>query len=147
MVSLPKQASRPLFLNTGCAARVFGLVAPRSLKIVYIAWMSLAFTMGLLASAVVLTIFYFPVITLLECRAIIWQGLPFRKTRSQREELLAGARSFENPKACGLRATILMSSKTASPDLPVHPPSRLKTLGLIENMLQQHVPIVFFCFC
>ncbi len=35
MVSLPKQASRPLFLNTGCAARVFGLVAPRSLKIVY----------------------------------------------------------------------------------------------------------------
>ena len=62
MVSLPKQASRPLFLNTGCAARVFGLVAPRSLKIVYIAWMSLAFTMGLLASAVVLTIFYFPVI-------------------------------------------------------------------------------------
>jgi hypothetical protein len=62
VVSLPEQASRPLFLNTGCAARGFGLVAPRSLKIAYIAWMSLAFTMGLLVSTVVLTIFYFLVI-------------------------------------------------------------------------------------
>jgi hypothetical protein len=48
MVSLPEQASRPLFLNTGVLLVVFGLVAPRSFKIAYIAWMSLAFTMGLL---------------------------------------------------------------------------------------------------
>jgi hypothetical protein len=53
----------PYFLTPGVLLVVFGLVAPRSLKIVYIAWMSLAFTMGLLVSAVVLTIFYFLVIT------------------------------------------------------------------------------------
>ena len=38
---------------------LFGFVAPRALEIVYIAWMSLAFTMGLLVSTVVLTLFYF----------------------------------------------------------------------------------------
>jgi hypothetical protein len=53
----------PYFLTPGVLLVVFGLVAPRSLKIVYIAWMSLAFTMGLLVSTVVLTIFYFLVIT------------------------------------------------------------------------------------
>ena len=54
--------------------------------------MNLVFTMGLLVSTVVLTIFYFLVITPIGIGgAIIWQGLPFRKTRSQREELLAGA--------------------------------------------------------
>jgi hypothetical protein len=81
----------PYFLTPGVLLVVFGLVAPRSLKIAYIAWMSLAFTMGLLVSTVVLTIFYFLVITPIGIGAIIWQGLPFRKTRSQREELLAGA--------------------------------------------------------
>jgi len=55
----------PYFLTPGVLLVVFGLVAPRSFKIAYIASMSLAFTMGLLASAVVLTIFYFPVITLM----------------------------------------------------------------------------------
>ena len=53
----------PYFLTPGVLLVVFGLVAPRSLKIAYIAWMSLAFTMGLLVSTVVLTIFYFLVIT------------------------------------------------------------------------------------
>ena len=38
---------------------LFGFVAPRALEIVYIAWMSLAFTMGLLVSTVALTLFYF----------------------------------------------------------------------------------------
>ena len=32
-----------------------------------------------------------------------------------------------------------MSSKTASPDLPVHPPFRLKTSGSIEKCSRQHV--------
>lgn len=40
----------PYFLTPGVLLVVFGLVAPRSLKIAYIAWMSLAFTMGLLVS-------------------------------------------------------------------------------------------------
>lgn len=53
----------PYFLTPGVLLVVFGLVAPRSLKIAYIAWMSLAFIIGLLVSAVVVTIFYFLVIT------------------------------------------------------------------------------------
>ena len=48
MVSLPEQASRPLFLNSECVLVLFGFVARRALEIAYIAWMSLAFTMGLL---------------------------------------------------------------------------------------------------
>ena len=48
MVSLPEQASRPLFLNSECVLVLFGFVAPSALEIVYIPWMSLAFTMGLL---------------------------------------------------------------------------------------------------
>lgn len=49
----------PYFLTPGVLLVVFGLVAPRSLKIAYIAWMSLAFIIGLLVSAVVVTIFTF----------------------------------------------------------------------------------------
>ena len=53
----------PYFLTPGVLLVLFGLVAPRFLKIVYIAWMSLALTMGLLVSTVILTLFYFLVIT------------------------------------------------------------------------------------
>ena len=44
----------PYFLTPGVLLVVFGLVAPRSLKIAYIAWMSLAFTMGLLRNRILL---------------------------------------------------------------------------------------------
>ena len=44
----------PYFLTPGVLLVVFGLVAPRSLKIAYIAWMSLAFTMGLLRNHILL---------------------------------------------------------------------------------------------
>ena len=47
----------PYFLMPGVVLVLFGFVAPRALEVVYIAWMSLAFTMGLLVSAVVLTLF------------------------------------------------------------------------------------------
>jgi len=53
----------PYFLIPGVVLVLFGFVAPRALKVVYIAWMSLALTMGLLVSTVVLTLFYFIVIT------------------------------------------------------------------------------------
>ena len=52
----------PYFLIPGVVLVFFGFVAPRALKVVYIAWMSLALTMGLLVSTVVLTLFYFIVI-------------------------------------------------------------------------------------
>ena len=41
----------------GVVLVLFGFVAPRALEVVYIAWMILAFTVGLLVSAVVLTLF------------------------------------------------------------------------------------------
>ena len=44
----------PYFLTPGVLLVVFGLVAPRSFKIAYIAGMSLAFTMGLLRNHILL---------------------------------------------------------------------------------------------
>ena len=44
----------PYFLTPGVLLVVFGLVAPRSFKIACIAWMSLAFTMGLLRNHILL---------------------------------------------------------------------------------------------
>jgi len=38
----------PYFLTASVVLVLFGFVAPSALEIVYIAWMSLAFTMGLL---------------------------------------------------------------------------------------------------
>src|SRR3954464_2409506 len=53
----------PFFLAPGAFLAVLGLVAPRTLKIIYIPWMALAFTLGLLVSTVILTLFYFLVMT------------------------------------------------------------------------------------
>ena len=53
----------PYFLTPGVVLVFFGLIAPRILKPVYILWMALAFSLGLVASTVVLTICYFLVIT------------------------------------------------------------------------------------
>jgi hypothetical protein len=82
----------PYFLTPGVLLVVFGLVAPRSLKIAYICLDESGLYYGstclhggphdLLLSG------HHPY---RDWGAIIWQGLPFRKTRSQREELLAGA--------------------------------------------------------
>jgi hypothetical protein len=53
----------PYFLTPGVLLVLLGFVAPRALKVIYIAWMSLSFTLGLLVSTVVLTLFYFLIIT------------------------------------------------------------------------------------
>jgi uncharacterized BrkB/YihY/UPF0761 family membrane protein len=53
----------PWFLTPGALLAVLGLIVPRALKGVYVAWMGLAFMMGLVMSAVILTLFYFLVIT------------------------------------------------------------------------------------
>jgi len=44
----------PYFLTPGVLLVVSGLVAARSFKIAYIAWMSLAFTMGLLRNHILM---------------------------------------------------------------------------------------------
>lgn len=53
----------PYLLIPGALLMFFGLVAPRALKGVYIAWMALAFTLGLVVSTLVLAICYFGIIT------------------------------------------------------------------------------------
>ena len=42
---------------------VFGLALPKALKWVYIAWMSLALVLGLLVSTLLLTVFFYLVVT------------------------------------------------------------------------------------
>ena len=56
------KAHYPWFLWPGVTLLILGTFLPRSLKPVYIAWMSLAILMGFVVSNVVLTLFFFFVI-------------------------------------------------------------------------------------
>ncbi len=53
----------PWFLTPGVLLVLLGLIAPRALRTVYGAWMGLASIMGLIVSTVILSIFYYLVIT------------------------------------------------------------------------------------
>lgn len=53
----------PYLLTPGVALMGFGAIAPRSLRPVYIGWMAMAFTLGLIISTVLLTLFFYFVIT------------------------------------------------------------------------------------
>lgn len=53
----------PWLLTPGVLLIAFGLVLPGSLKFVYIAWMSLAMVLGFIVSHVILTLFFYLVIT------------------------------------------------------------------------------------
>jgi saxitoxin biosynthesis operon SxtJ-like protein len=54
--------SYPFFLWPGVALMIFGAIAPRVLKYPYIAWMSLALTLGFIMSYVILTLFFFVIV-------------------------------------------------------------------------------------
>ena len=57
---------KPFFawsLTPGVVLMAFGLAWPRALKLVYIAWMSLAIVLGFVVSTILLTLFFFLVIT------------------------------------------------------------------------------------
>src|SRR5262245_486712 len=56
-------AAFPWFLAAGGALVLPGLIFPKVLKPVYIAWMFLAFVLGFVVSHVILTLFFFVVIT------------------------------------------------------------------------------------
>lgn len=53
----------PYFMAPGALLFLFGAIAPRGLRIPYLAWMGLAFSLGLIVTTVLLTVFYFVVIT------------------------------------------------------------------------------------
>jgi hypothetical protein len=60
---LRHRPSAPYLLGIGGFLILSGLMAPRALKYIYIVWMSLAFVLGYVVSTILLTLFYFLVIT------------------------------------------------------------------------------------
>jgi hypothetical protein len=60
---LRQKSSYPIFFGAGAALSIFGVIWPRVLKYIYIAWMALAFTLGFVMSNMILTLFFFMVVT------------------------------------------------------------------------------------
>jgi len=57
------KAAYPFFLWPGAGLVVAGMIFPRALRSVYIAWMSVAFVLGFVMAHVILTLFFFLVVT------------------------------------------------------------------------------------
>ena len=57
------KAHWPYFLWPGAGLIAAGFIFPRALKWVYIAWMSIAFVLGFVMAHVILTLFFFLIIT------------------------------------------------------------------------------------
>ena len=53
----------PYFLAPGAVLVVLGTVAPRALRLIYVGWMSLAFLLGFVVSNILLTLFFYLVVT------------------------------------------------------------------------------------
>src|ERR1041384_394534 len=60
---LRHKPAAPYFLIAGVPLLLLGLLVPRALRQVYLAWMTVAFVLGLTVSTVLLTLFFFFVIT------------------------------------------------------------------------------------
>lgn len=74
LLFLLRHRSSYLFLiGAGAGLTAFGVIWPRALKYVYIAWMAFAFTLGLVMSNVILTLFFFLVVTPIGLLARLFQ--------------------------------------------------------------------------
>ena len=60
---LRSRAAYPFFLWPGAGLMVMGTVFPGALRYIYIAWMSVAFVLGFVMAHVILTLFFFLVVT------------------------------------------------------------------------------------
>lgn len=60
---LRNKAAYPYFLWPGVGLVVVGVVFPRGLRYIYVVWMSVAFVLGFVMAHVILTLFFFLVIT------------------------------------------------------------------------------------
>lgn len=60
---LRHKAAWPYFLIPGGLLMLFGLVLPRVLRAVYLGWMSVAFVIGFVMAHIILTLFFFLVVT------------------------------------------------------------------------------------
>jgi uncharacterized membrane protein len=63
LLLLRHRSSYPSFLGAGAVLMALGVLSPRLLKYVYIAWMAFAFTLGFVMSNVILTLFFFLLVT------------------------------------------------------------------------------------
>ena len=70
---LRHRSSYLVFCGAGGLLATFGIIWPRALKYVYIAWMALAFTLGFVMSNVILTLFFFLFVTPIGLLARLFQ--------------------------------------------------------------------------
>jgi hypothetical protein len=73
LLLLRHRSSYVAFCGAGALLTAFGVIWPRALKYVYIAWMALAFTLGLVMSNVILTLFFFLFVTPIGLLARLFQ--------------------------------------------------------------------------
>ena len=60
---LRHKAHYPYFLWPGLGLMILGTVLPRSLKLIYLVWMTLAVVLGFIMPHVILTLFFYLIIT------------------------------------------------------------------------------------
>jgi hypothetical protein len=60
---LRHKSNYPYFFWPGIALLVFATICPAALKQIYIGWMTMAFVLGFIVSHVILTLFFFLIIT------------------------------------------------------------------------------------
>jgi Saxitoxin biosynthesis operon protein SxtJ len=63
LLLLRHRATYAFFIGIGGTLIVCGVICPRALKHIYIAWMALAFVLGFVMSHVILTFFFFLFVT------------------------------------------------------------------------------------
>lgn len=73
LLLLRHRSSYVAFCGAGALLAAFGVILPRALKYVYIAWMTLAFTLGFVMSNVILTLFFFLFVTPIGLLARLFQ--------------------------------------------------------------------------
>ena len=73
LLLLRHRSSYVAFCGAGALLTAFGVICPRALKYVYIAWMALAFTLGFVMSNVILVLFFFLVVTPIGLLARLFQ--------------------------------------------------------------------------
>src|ERR1700745_1111787 len=73
LLLLRHRSSYVAFCGAGALLTAFGVIWPRALKYVYMAWMVLAFTLGFVMSNVILTLFFFLFVTPIGLLARLFQ--------------------------------------------------------------------------
>lgn len=73
LLLLRHRSSYVAFCGAGALLTAFGVIWPRALKYIYIAWMALAFTLGFVMSNVILTLFFFLFVTPIGLLARLFQ--------------------------------------------------------------------------